>query len=105
MKRVASAESLALIGHYRNALEQDGIACIVKNELLAGALGDVPFLECLPELWVLRDADALRAERLLAELRAPAVAGPPWRCAKCNEDNDAAFAACWSCGAVDEASC
>ena len=74
MKRVASAESLALVGHYRNALEQDGIACIVKNELLA-------------------------------ELRTPAVAGPPWRCTQCHEDNDAGFAACWSCGAVDEAAC
>ena len=99
-KSLSVAESLALIGHYRNALEQEGIACIIKNELLAGALGEVPFLECLPELWVLRDGDAARAERLIAELRLPAVTGPSWRCPQCGEDNDAGFGACWSCGAI-----
>lgn len=98
MKRIATAESLAEIGHLRNVLEQNGIGCTVKNEQLSGALGEVPFLECLPELWVLRDSDAGRAERLIAELRQEAATGDNWRCPQCKEENEAQFAACWNCG-------
>ena len=103
MKRIATAESLAEIGHFRNVLEQNGIGCTVKNEQLSGALGEVPFLECLPELWVLRDADADRAERLIAELRQEAVGGESWRCSRCKEENEAQFAACWNCGRAGNA--
>ena len=99
MKRVATAESLAEIGHFRNMLEQNGIRCTIKNEQLSGALGEVPFLECLPELWVVRDADQARAEKLIADLRSEPVSGQDWRCSECNEINEAQFAACWNCGA------
>jgi hypothetical protein len=58
----------------------------------------VPFLECLPELWVINDADQARAEGLIATLQAEPVGGENWRCAKCKEDNEAQFAACWNCG-------
>ncbi len=100
MKRVATAESLLEIGHLRNVLEQNGIACVVKNEQLSGALGEVPFLECLPELWVVADADRERAESLLAELRSDEAdaSASPWTCPRCKEDNEAQFAACWNCG-------
>ena len=98
MKRIASSESLAEIGHYRNILEQNGVRCLIKNEQLSGALGEVPFLECLPELWVLNDRDLDRAEGLLADLRHEVVSGSAWRCPRCNEDNEAQFAVCWNCG-------
>jgi hypothetical protein len=101
MKRVATAESLAEIGHYRNVLEQQGIACLIKNEQLSGALGEVPFLECLPELWVLDDADEARAEKLLAELRQEVRGQRPWRCPACKETNEGQFAVCWNCGRRD----
>ena len=98
MKRIATAESLAEIGHLRNVLEQNGIGCTIKNEQLSGALGEVPFLECLPELWVLNDRDLKRAETMLGELRKEATGGHPWRCPGCGEDNEAQFAVCWKCG-------
>ena len=98
MKRVATSESLAEIGHFKNVLEQNGVRCVIKNEQLSGALGEVPFLECLPELWVLKDLDSDRAEQLLADLRREAPNGQSWRCPSCNEDNEAQFAVCWNCG-------
>lgn len=102
MKRVASAESLAEIGHFRNVLEQNGIRCIVKNEQLSGALGEVPFLECMPELWVVRDGDLGRAEELLKALRRDETGGAAWQCPQCSEQNESQFAACWNCGASAE---
>ena len=102
MKRVYSNESLADAGHVRGLLEQNGIGCFIRNEQLSGALGELPFLECMPEVWVYRDRDAARAERLIAEtLNAPAESASPWQCRQCGETNEGQFAACWNCGAGD----
>lgn len=101
MKRVATGESLAIISHYRNVLEQQGIACLIKNEQLSGALGEVPFLECLPELWVLDNAHSTRALTLLADLGRDTGNGRSWPCTACGETNEPQFAACWNCGHGD----
>ena len=98
MKRLLQSEFLAEITHFRNLLEQSGIRCVIKNEQLSSALGEVPFLECLPELWVLRDSDLDRAERLLNDLKREPPAGDSWRCPHCKEENESQFAACWNCG-------
>ncbi|HEX7080921.1 MAG TPA: DUF2007 domain-containing protein [Gammaproteobacteria bacterium] len=101
MKRLMQSESLAEVGHYRNLLEQAGIACVIRNEQLCGALGEIPFLECLPELWVVRDEQLQAARNLLEEMRKP-VTGAPWRCRGCGQSNEAQFAVCWSCGLRDD---
>jgi Putative prokaryotic signal transducing protein len=103
MKRISSLQSLADIGHLRNVLEQAGIRCLIKNEQLSGAVGEIPFFECMPELWILDEADLPRAERLLEEFHAEPAAGLDWRCSDCGEQNERQFAACWRCGAVDHA--
>lgn len=102
MKRVYSGGTLADVAHVQNLLEHAGIRSFLKNVNLGGALGDLPFLDCAPELWVLVDGDAERAERVIREaLRgAPATGGAPWRCARCGEQNEPQFGACWSCGAA-----
>ena len=102
MKRLYSHESLAHVGHVRNLLEQSGIDCFVKNEQLSGGLGEIPFLECLPELWILRDADLRRAQALLEAIEQPGASRAHWRCRQCGERNEGQFAACWQCGAADE---
>jgi hypothetical protein len=102
MKRLVTHESLAQLGHLRNVLEQSGIRCLIKNEQLSGALGEIPFLECLPELWVVRDTDLAAAEALLRGLRQDAAPAASWICAHCGEVNEGQFAACWRCGAADE---
>lgn len=102
MKRLYASESLADVGHLKNLLEQVGIDCIVRNEQLCGALGEIPFLECLPELWVLRDDDLPHALQLLERHQdQEPVSHAPWQCADCGNANEGQFAACWSCGALD----
>lgn len=102
MKRVFSSESLADAGHVRALLEQQGIGCFIKHEQLSGALGEVPFLECMPEVWVYDDADLRRAEAVVRELSAAAdTSGGSWRCRYCGETNEGQYAACWRCGSHD----
>ena len=96
MKRVYSNELLAHVKHYKNVLEQAGIPAEIRNEQLAGGLGEIPFLECEPELWVADEAQA-RAEAVIAAER-ELVPDTPWRCGRCGEANEAQFGACWRCG-------
>lgn len=84
--------------HYANVLRAAGIRCEVRNTTLSGAIGDIPFLECAPQVWIDSWLDEPRARQLLAEIQQP-VQGASWRCA-CGEEIEPQFGVCWSCGAV-----
>ena len=106
MTRVFTGVSLAEVGHLKNLLEQAGIVCWIKNEQLVGALGEIPFLECQPELWVVVDEQAADAKALIQDALTPTVSAnaAPWRCRQCGASNEPQFAACWQCGAGDAGS-
>jgi Putative prokaryotic signal transducing protein len=95
LKRIFSSWNLTVVHHYRNVLEAEGIRAVVKNQYLSSAMGDLPPTECQAELWVLSEADAPRAERLLH--RGPPQ-GPEWTCASCGERLAPQFTQCWRCG-------
>ena len=81
-------------------LETAGIACVIRNDRLAGALGEIPFVECWPELWIVENLFAIKAQELIAAAR---TAGPAraaaWICERCGECQDPQFDACWRCAA------
>lgn len=95
MQRVYSSFNLLAVHHARNVLETEGIRALVKNEHLSSAMGELPPAECQAELWVLRDDDAPRAERLLRY--GAQTGGSPWRCAACGEVSEPQFTQCWNC--------
>jgi hypothetical protein len=97
MKRVYRAASLIDVAHSRNLLLTAGIDCEIRNQYLAGAMGELPLLETWPQLWV-EDADEVRACRVLEGARAP-VAGEAWVCSACGERLEPQFTTCWRCGA------
>ena len=94
MKRVYSSYNLVAVHHARNVLEAAGIRAVVRNQFLSSAMGELPPAECQPQLWVLDDADAARAEQLLF---AGVPSGPPWQC-ECGETLGGQFTQCWKCG-------
>ena len=95
MKRVFISHNITAVHHARNVLDAAGIRTVVRNQYLAGAMGELPPAECHPELWVLDDADAWRAEQLLYGGEAH---GQPWKC-ECGEMLGGQFTQCWNCGA------
>ena len=97
MKLVFRAASLLQVAHARNVLISAGIDCELRNQYLAGALGDLPMLETWPQLWV-DEAFEPAARRALAAAAAPA--GTPWTCEQCGEELEAQFTTCWRCGAA-----
>ena len=105
MKRVFSAEVLPTVAHARNLLRAAGIDCEIRNENIGTLMGEVPFTAIWPELWVLNDADADEAERIIAReiLEAGTGGGAEWKCRRCGTMNEAQFGVCWKCGEyVDE---
>lgn len=98
MKKLTSSDSLITINHYRNLLECEGIACRIRNEHLGSIVGEMPFVEVWPELWVINDLDYDRARQLIDDAITAESPGGQWRCAACGEENEGQFGACWNCG-------
>ena len=99
MIKVHASESLLEIAHLRNVLESAGIPCEVRNDRLAGAIGEIPFVECWPQLWVRNAGDVLRARALIDEALRPFTEAEAWVCPRCGERIEPQFAQCWHCAA------
>ena len=97
MKRVYTADSIAMAWHIRNVLEQHDIASTVRNDKLYSVAGELPVTECLPEVWVSHNADAERAEQIVHDLNFNEEELPDWKCTACSEDNAGNFTICWNC--------
>ncbi|MCA3168731.1 MAG: DUF2007 domain-containing protein, partial [Burkholderiales bacterium] len=52
MKLLRRADDLVTAYHWANVLKAAGIQCEVRNTALTGALGDIPFSEASPQIWV-----------------------------------------------------
>ncbi|MCU0975068.1 MAG: DUF2007 domain-containing protein [Steroidobacteraceae bacterium] len=100
MKRVYTAESLVQVVHVRNLLQSEGIRTELRNERLGGAVGEIPFLEAWPELWV-AELEFDRAQELIElELHSHGLEEPEWTCTGCGERVEGQFGECWKCGHV-----
>jgi len=98
MKRVYSAEHGLMTEHIKDILQEEGINCMMKNLNLAGAMGEIPPIECWPEVWILEDEDYDRASSIVEDLiKDSDEYRSSWVC-QCGEKIEGQFTACWSCG-------
>lgn len=97
MKLLRRADDLVAAYHWANVLKAAGIQCEVRNTALTGALGDIPFLEASPQIWVVNDFELNQAESILKEVEQSAP-GATWTCPTCAEQCEAQFSSCWQCG-------
>lgn len=95
LKLLYSAPSLLLVRHFQNLLQSYGIDCVIKNENLSGAAGDLPPTECWPELWITDDKYYQEASRLLDGDEENQLS---WTCSGCGEWLEGQFDRCWRCG-------
>lgn len=99
ISRVYSASLLPLVQNIRNVLELNGISCSITNQYLSTAVGEIPPIECWPQLWV-RNEDFPRAKHIInAMLTHQTSSENTWICPKCNEQLEGQFTECWNCGA------
>ena len=97
MKRVFIAPTLLDAQLAVDVLSSLGIVSHIFNANAAGALGEVPFMQAQPEVWVDDEAQETRAREVLTSLR-----NAPLRdekvCPHCGEANPGNFMSCWQCG-------
>ena len=103
MKKLTAVDSIITINHYKNILTSEGIPSVIRNEHLGSIVGEMPFMEVWPQLWVENDLDYDRARQLIDAAtildESPASA---WHCKSCKVENEGQFAACWNCGLAQE---
>lgn len=86
------------VGQMQSLLESHGIGTFIRNQYGSSVMGEVPFVEVVPQLYVLRERDVERAIELLQlDLPADREAGD-WICPECGIDLEAQFSRCWKCG-------
>jgi len=98
MKRFLHCLDAVEAQHCANLLRSAGIAAEVRNIYLAGALGDIPFIEAGPQVWIEVLQDEAIAHAVLAQVGATPTQ-PDWCCQQCGEPIEGQFAQCWHCGA------
>lgn len=86
-------------GMFKDMLAEEGVACLVKNDRLSAGIGEIPFIECFPELWVIDDEVYPRARLLLDAWLAQAEdsEAEPWTCSNCGEPSAPQCSVCWNC--------
>jgi hypothetical protein len=106
MKHLFTASSMidgANIQMLKDLLDEVEIRCMIRNEYLSSAMGETPFLETSPELWILNDEDYPRARQIIETWRTTRIEiNQPWTCAQCGEVIEGQFTSCWQCGTDDK---
>lgn len=98
MKDVYTHIDSARVGLFKSLLDEAGISCFVRNETSSNLMAGVPIPVFYPTLCVINDAEAVRAEAIVAEYQqtAPLGAGE-WVCPNCKSVVPAGFDTCWNC--------
>jgi len=88
------------VGQMQSLLESRGIPTFIKNQYASSVMGEVPFVEVCPQLYILDERDLDMARRLLLQ----ETPGPPpaenWTCPGCGLEIEGQFGQCWGCGTV-----
>lgn len=99
MITVYSAPSLPTVAWLHERLTDQGIDCLIRNEFLSSAAGELPPIETWPSLSIFDPKDEVLARKMVAELTDDSeFAGKPdWQCTQCGTLNGAIFGSCWQC--------
>lgn len=98
MKLLHSSADIPLIGHLQSVLENRGIGCWIKNQVLSAGMGELPPNECWPQLWLHHDEDYKNAMEIISPIISPSqTKQASWEC-DCGEKLEGQFEICWNCG-------
>ena len=104
-------DTLTTIASFETAVEAHALLAMLEAEGIRAVVSDGAAADTF---WYMSPAtggakvqvaelDATRAREILASIHdAAGSSDAPWRCAKCNEEVEANFKVCWSCGGLRE---
>ncbi len=88
------------VGRIQSLLESHDIPTFLKNQFTSSVMGEVPFVEVCPQLYILNEADLPEANRLLAQEKVEPAPVADWVCGECGAEVEGQFGSCWNCGLV-----
>jgi hypothetical protein len=98
MIKVFESFDFSRVGQLQSLLESQGIRTFLKNEFGSSVVGELPFVEVVPQLFVLEQSDLARAQELIEQETRGNAPGEDWICPDCGAEVDGGFSRCWKCG-------
>lgn len=86
------------VGQMQSLLESHGIKTFMRNEYGSSVVGELPFVEVIPQLFVLEKKDVERARELLLLDLPTESSSEDWVCPECGVNVEGNFSRCWKCG-------
>lgn len=100
MLRLYRAANLPEAHLLMHLLQHSGIAAHVFNENAQSGVGQLPFTETYPEVWIEREADLQRAQTIASGFdRRGSDSLTERACSDCGQSSPGVFEVCWNCGA------
>ena len=97
MKLVYTAENLIDAKIVSDILESQSIESTLLNTNLSGAVGEIPFTQVFPEVWITDDEKYNDAKNIISDYGEES-SKEEYVCSYCNEDVPSNFSSCWNCG-------
>ena len=99
MKKIYSAANLIEAKIMLDLLSHAGVDARLFNENAQSGVGEIPFSNTYPEVWIMRDDDLERGRIVVNNYENSPVETGVVHCAECGEENPRNFQLCWHCGA------
>ena len=100
MIKVFESFEFSRVGQMKSLLESNGIKTFIRNEFGSSVVGELPFVEVVPQLFVLEEKDLPKAKELLKLDLPTEHSGEEWSCPRCGMAVEGNFSQCWQCGAT-----
>jgi hypothetical protein len=101
MIKVFEDFNFSRVGQMQSLLESHGIRTFLKNEFGSSVVGELPFVEVVPQLFVIEEGDLTRARELLSAETPDGQSAADWTCSECGTEVDGNFSQCWKCGTAE----
>jgi len=99
MIRIYLAQDIQQANLILHLLEHHNINVKILNQYTQGALGELPFTQAYPEIWV-EEKHGDSAKKLIKNFEKLPLNNNTVFCCNCNEVNPENFETCWSCGSL-----
>ena len=97
MHRIYFASNLIEAKLLKDLLDEQRIPSQIQNQCAIGAVGELPFTQIYPEIWVKRQQDIDKAKLVIQSFQNTDTSAEVI-CDKCGEVSPETFEFCWNCG-------